>query len=799
MAGDTYKTMKAACARIIAGTAKGTGYLVNRNQVVTCAHVVKPVGDGGKVSVLFPGLSVEATVAKCDETSDSAVLNLETAVDQIAPLKVAGSVARKAAWDGYGFPESAKGEGLPLEGAVMDPGSKDDQGIPVLLLKSEQFAAGQGSSLHGFSGSPVLVEGFVVGHLKRYIKDKESPLRPAYGYVYATPSADVLKLLAMPPAEAVVEPPPALFPARSLEHVTDDRYDVFISYRSTDRAWATALYNRLEGAGFKVFIDHLQLLPGEPLANALQKALDRSKSAIVLISKGWLESSWCQEEANVLLHRTVEDPSFRVVPARIDDCVLPSIWGSRIWLDFANTFAPEGPAFRRLQFALVGQVAPAENAVETRVFKAETEAIDEVLADVNAAAAVGAQRVYDLWQKWREAEMPDGPANLHVAQTLIGLGEADWALEVLKHAKPGDRAAQLRALALAKSEKLDDSIEILKRLYDTQRTEADAETGGILAGRYKQRWLAGGCSNAADLRAAFEIYRETYERTKVTYPGINAAAMALELGNRAECGRIAQRLLPVLEAVHAHELDHWGLATFGEAYLLLSDLENAKKWYGRAVAYSPERHQDIAVMRRQARRNLSNLGLQPDALNDVLYIPRVAAFSGHMVDAPGRETPRFPPERVGVVRKQIAARLTQHGIGYGFSSAARGSDVLFLEELKKRGGCAHVFLPFRRAAFKRTSVGYGWDDRFDRVLEGVEVVELVPEAPPEDKQPDAYAACNRQVFEAARHKAKVLDQEPVLITVWNGNPGEGSGGTADAVRAWEEEGYAVDVIDISKP
>jgi len=31
-------------------------------------------------------------------------------------------------------------------------------------------------------------------------------------------------------------------------------------------------------------------------------------------------------------------------------------------------------------------------------------------------------------------------------------------------------------------------------------------------------------------------------------------------------------------------------------------------------------------------------------------------------------------------------------------------------------------------------------------------------------------------------KAQLLDQEPILITVWNDNPGDGAGGTADAVR-----------------
>ncbi|HEX2229000.1 MAG TPA: TRAFs-binding domain-containing protein [Candidatus Binatia bacterium] len=798
MAADNYQIMKAACARITAGKNKGTGYLVDCRRIVTCAHVVKPVLDGGKVTATFAMADLEATVTALDEISDAAVLTLANPADGITPLELAGGCARKAPWEGYGFPELTKGEGIPLEGAVMDPDSKDDQKIPTLLLRSEQIAAGEGASLHGFSGSPVLVQGFVIGHLKRYIKDKESPLRPAYGYVYATPSAAVLKLLQAEAAVPVIEPPSPLFPAAALHHARNDQYDVFISYRSTDSKWATALLNRLEGVGFKVYIDQRNLLPGEPLANALQAALARSKAAVVLLSKGWLESSWCQEEANVLLHRTVEDPSFRVIPVRIDDCKLPPIWNSRTWLDFSHATSPEGPAFRKLQFALLGRTPPPEEAVETRVFKAETDATDELLRDIRAAAAAGAPRVYRLWTKWSEAQMPDGPASLHVAQTLVGLGRPDQALEVLNHARPGDRADQLRALALAKSDKLDESIEILRKLYDAKKTEIDAETGGILAGRYKQRWLARGSTHTLDLRAAFEIYRETFERTKDSYPGINAAAMALELGDRAESGRIAQKILLSLEGARTDELDHWKLATIGEAYLLSSDLENAKKWYGKAVSSCPERHQDIAVMRRQARRNLQKLGLQRDSLDGVLQVPGVAAFTGHMVDAPGRPTPRFPQEKVGIVRNAIAERLKKHQIGYGFSSAARGSDLVFIEELKKTGGCSRVFLPFPREQFKLTSVGYGWDGRFDKALRDVEVIELSSEVPPEDKQPDAYSACNAKIIEEAIAKAKLLDEQPILITVWNGNPGDGVGGTADAVHAWRDEGYTVEQIDISK-
>ena len=554
---------------------------------------------------------------------------------------------------------------------------------------------------------------------------------------------------------------------------------------------------RLEGVGFKLFIDHRELIPGTQLVNALQKALTRCKSAVVIMSSGWLQSPWCQEEANVLLKGTIENPSFHVVPVLIDKSKPPVMWDGRLWLDFSDTALPEGHEFRRLQFALLGKTPPREDATENRVFKAETAATDELIREVRAAAA-GPERIYVLWKKWREAEMPNGPASLYIAQTLIAVARPDQALEVLKYAQPGDRADQLRALALAKSGNIDDSIEILKKLYNAKQTDLDAETGGILAGRYKQRWMNGGCTNNADLRAAFETYRETFERTKDSYPGINAAAMALELGERGEMLRLAQQVLLLLAGARVEELDHWKLATFGEAYLLLSDLDNAKKWYGKAVAYCPECHQDIAVMRRQARRNLEKLGLERNALDSVLDVPRVAAFTGHMLDAPGRATPRFPADKVGAVRKAIAECLKKHEIGYGFSSAARGSDLIFIEELKNMNGRPRVFLPFPREQFKKTSVGYGWDERFERALKELEVVELSQELPPEDKQPEAYAGCNRKLLEEAIAKAKLLDEEPLLITVWNGNPGDGAGGTADAVREWRNEGHPLEIIDISK-
>jgi tetratricopeptide (TPR) repeat protein len=787
--------IKAACGLITTGTSQGTGYFVSQDRVITCAHVV---GNEPSATITLNDVQYQAAVSNVDTVSDCALLTLPQPPESVIFLRLGGASRGKAPWDGYGFPGVGRGAGLPLEGVVMDPTGRDDQKVAALILASPQVAAGMAAPLHGFSGSPVLVEGAVIGHIKRFVQDPDNPLRPAYGLVYATPSSAILKLAGLSPAVLLVESPRPLFPTTYLPALKENEYHVFISYRSTDRSWAKDLVTRLEGVGFKVFLDQQELMPGDQLANRLQGALAYSKAAVVLMSRGWIESAWCQEEANALLHRAVQEPTFRVVPIRIDDCTPPLMWQSRSWLDFRDKTGPEGTEFMRLQYALLGRTPPVTDASENRVFKAETEATDRLIRDVRAAKANGPERVFALWRGWQEARMPTGPAALFAAQCLIDLGDPERALQILDVAREGIRADQLRALALDRTGSMDEAIEILEKLYASG--QMDEETGGLLAGRYKKRWKTSGCTDAGSLRKSFQIYLETFERTGDSYPGINAASLALQLGQRAESGKIAQKVLNAMEGLPEQDLDEWKLATRAEAYLLLGDQEHARLWYGKAVTRSPVSHQNIAVMRWQARLDLRALGLADDTLNSVLYIPGVAAFTGHMTDAPGRPSPRFPEEKVGAVRKAIRGRLLASKVMYGFSSAARGSDLLFVEELLDLGGRVRIFLPFPRQDFARTSVGHGWDTSFNKVLNNpkVQVFQLSDHLPPPEQQPQAYADCNLKVLEEARSHANQLDQDPLLITVWNGNPGDGQGGTADAVRSWRNKGYRVDPIDISK-
>jgi len=63
------------------------------------------------------------------------------------------------------------------------------------------------------------------------------------------------------------------------------RYDVFLSYASADQPSAEHLARKLEDAGVRVFFDDWNLIAGRPVQEALEEALDQSRTCVVLIGR----------------------------------------------------------------------------------------------------------------------------------------------------------------------------------------------------------------------------------------------------------------------------------------------------------------------------------------------------------------------------------------------------------------------------------------------------------------------------------------------------------------------------------
>ena len=797
--------LKAATVLVKAPGSLGSAYLIAPTRLATCHHVIENVGNGGTVTLLVGSEEVRASVSALSADTDCAILDIERPLAGVKPLPLASTRHEKSIWDGFGFPNLAAKGGVPFFGKVLDPESNDDIGRPMVTLYSDRVAAGMVAPLNGLSGGPVAVGGAVIGHFSRVLGTPGAAGQPALGVVYAARSSNVLALAGLRAAIAEPEAPAALPLGSEIPALGDGEFHAFISYRSTDRKFAMRLYERMDAIGLRVFIDQCELIPGDRLASTLHSALDRSRAGIVLVSRGWLESPWCQEESERLVHRAVSNPGFRLIPLRLEKLAMPGALNTRLWIDFAGEALPAGDKLNQAVYAVLGRQPPAAGSVENKLHRVDTASTDEVLKRVDQMVS---DRIRDplrfrgIVEYLEQVPLPTSAAKLRVAEALIGAGWLASALETLPPADESLRARQLRALALSKLQEDHQAIDLLEPLVADAGEQIDAETAGILGGVYKRMWQR----NRQPIRLAqsLETYEVAYQRSGAPYLGINVATLALLSGDPDKSERAAREVLAKLGGRAEAELDGWERATLGEAYSCLGERDEGIRWYKRAAVKTVRRPQELAVMRRQARLIYAHRSWEVAPLVAALPTPHVVGFSGHMTDLPGRAVPRFPANRVEPVRRRIATWLRERGAQiHGVSSAARGGDLLFLGEVLANDGTATVLLPFPKADFFQTSVGDDreWQKKFEtvtadeRVYCATPLLEKAPAADPE--RAAAFERCNEAVAQEAERLAELFDDpKPTLLTLWNGAPGDGSGGTAHAVTSWQQRGFPHVNIDI---
>ena len=168
------------------------------------------------------------------------------------------------------------------------------------------------------------------------------------------------------------------------------------------------------------------------------------------------------------------------------------------------------------------------------------------------------------------------------------------------------------------------------------------------------------------------------------------------------------------------------------------------------------------------------------------FLPRqVLLFSGHMVDAPDRASPRFPADKEPIAAQKIAAALDQLGAGAGdlaLTQGAAGGDLLFLEACLQRGVRCMLLLPFEEPKFIEESLltskdGERWRERYFAVKAQLkDAPRIMPdELGPLPKGANAYERCNLWLLYTAL--AWGVDKVR-FVCLWNGGGGDGPGGTA---------------------
>jgi len=255
--------------------------------------------------------------------------------------------------------------------------------------------------------------------------------------------------------------------------------------------------------------------------------------------------------------------------------------------------------------------------------------------------------------------------------------------------------------------------------------DVDEETMGLLGRIYKDFWKRTG--DPKDALLCRDIYFRTFIATKSYWCGINAAMMSLVIGEKEKAKDLAKKVFQLCESSEkgAEEAEqYWIKVTQGEAQLILENYEEALKNYNKALNLSINRYDQIISSHQQIQLYMDYdlIDFPDEILNELFKIlkpPTIVSFTGHMIDKLEREKPRFPSSLEKAVHKAIEKKLDELDVKIGFSSAACGADIIFIESMLDRGAEVNIILPFNLDDFIKTSVEFAgpeWVTRFNKVI-----------------------------------------------------------------------------------
>lgn len=374
----------------------------------------------------------------------------------------------------------------------------------------------------------------------------------------------------------------------------------------------------------------------------------------------------------------------------------------------------------------------------------------------------------------------------------------------------------------------------------------DGEAQGMLGRVYKDLWRvawkdqptlegrqAAGMENAVIAAKAIASYELALRQSLSNYyNGINVVTLQALLNFLAEKTGVyaaetgvtdLPELLSVVGVAARQALKNpaevaWATPTLGELELVRGNGAEALRRYQQGANAPGAAYFEIDSMLGQLRL-FEGLGFRAEAVAPVIKLlekrlgqlggplptfGKVLVCSGHMIDEPTREVPRFPASKEGAVRERIAAQLGAWGVGKGdlaICGGACGSDILFAEECDRLGATVRLLLALPRAQFVAKSVafaGYEWVRRFDALASRGEVAEQASRIGDPPARLDVFSRCNLWILNSARVELGPGSQL-FSILVWDEQPtGDGPGGTSDFAARVGELGGVVAIINPTK-
>ena len=405
------------------------------------------------------------------------------------------------------------------------------------------------------------------------------------------------------------------------------------------------------------------------------------------------------------------------------------------------------------------------------------------------------------WDREKRTRM-EAQDFIKLSQNALDRGEPMLALDIantgLKYNDKNLKLRQLASLAYSRSGSPARAASILETAFE--EGQRDAETCGLLGSAFKRLWERTENQQLKELygKHSTEYYRIGFENSGSLYCGINCATMNVLQGNLSEGAKFASLAQNLAQAkLAASQNNYWDLVSLAEAYLLQNKINEAQSYYKEALALDSTAVASLITTRTQALKIATHLDCL-DTLKSIFELGTVVFCSGHMIDHPSRPNKRFPPELEEQVKKYIDEVLNNIDAKWSYSSAACGTDILFLECMQARGAETNIILPFDQQDFINTSVefaGEEWTQRFHKVLDKADNVYQTTTTKFLGDE-FLFAHCNDFMRGMATMRARVLGSKPNLIAVWDGKEYSSIGGTSEFIKTCDQQSTMIHHIDL---
>lgn len=402
-----------------------------------------------------------------------------------------------------------------------------------------------------------------------------------------------------------------------------------------------------------------------------------------------------------------------------------------------------------------------------------------------------------------EQERLAGPARAEALALVGSNAKVQWVAEWRKMPSPERRGAALRSTFLYQALRAYDEgyLEDQNHYYSGINALAMTTVVDLLANAEPDVWTS--CFMTDETATA---ERERMKR------GRRILGAAVRRSLEAETHRQRQR---------SGQQDPWLDMTWADFHLLTSDRPpfvkaayerararlTANEFWTESAARQVRTYPQLGLLMENARAGLEGLGAPEEEPPEVISPKtRVLVFSGHRIDLPDRNVPRFPANREErareMVRNAVAEERALAGDGpvEGIAGGASGGDILFHEVCAELDIPTTLLLAMPEQDFAARSVvdaGAEWMERFrhlcDRVPPRVlSVSEELPEWLAGRADYSIWQRSNLWILHTALSREGA---DVTLIVLWDGKGGDGPGGTEDMVEIAQRRGVKVVHLD----